>query len=282
MCNNYTQTDWTDRVLEVPGWAIDHAPLFPPASLPPVEAVAAHVRACQSRRAIWLRSLVWPLDRLPELEAVVGQWGAIGPFRMSLVVAGAGDPALRDVQARCARFGGVVSQLEVACAPTAVEAALPRRVTVFEELAVAGSSESAIGASVSDLASRRADPDRHHAKVRCGGAPCDVPTPVELATFIHHCARRGVQWKATAGLHHATPDFAASQPHHGLANLIAAAAASTRHASVEEIRRLLEDPSPPVPAGRVAGDAARVLHSVGSCSFDEPLESLSDLASSGP
>src|SRR5215469_9970008 len=50
----------------------DHAPMFPPASLPPAEALAEDRRARGSEHAWMLGRLVWPagkLDELPQEES---------------------------------------------------------------------------------------------------------------------------------------------------------------------------------------------------------------------
>lgn len=47
---------------------IDHAPLFPPASLPPAEALAEDRRARASAHAFVLGRLVWPASRFEELR----------------------------------------------------------------------------------------------------------------------------------------------------------------------------------------------------------------------
>src|SRR5947199_2194032 len=45
----------------------DHAPTFPPASLPPAEAVAEYRRARESEHAWMLGRLVWPAGGVSEL-----------------------------------------------------------------------------------------------------------------------------------------------------------------------------------------------------------------------
>ncbi len=49
------------------GGLIDHAPTFPPARLPPAEALAEDRRARASPEAWLLGRLVWPASRLAEL-----------------------------------------------------------------------------------------------------------------------------------------------------------------------------------------------------------------------
>jgi hypothetical protein len=117
------------------------------------------------------------------------------------------------------------------------------------------------------------------AKVRCGGAT--VPSVEELAAFVRGCRERGIVFKATAGLHHAYPTAAGE---HGFLNLLAAAvfgdeedalrasagsfeldASSfrwhTRAAAPEQLTRVRET----------------LLHSIGSCSFFEPVAELTEL-----
>ena len=76
---------------------IDHAPTFPPAALPPAEALAEDARASGSRHAFVLARLVWPASRLAELPP--------GPRALSVVL-DAELPGEREVEAVEARVGG--------------------------------------------------------------------------------------------------------------------------------------------------------------------------------
>jgi len=51
----------------------DHAPMFPPASLPPTEALAEDRRARESEHAWMLGRLVWPAAQLSELPQDEGR-----------------------------------------------------------------------------------------------------------------------------------------------------------------------------------------------------------------
>ncbi len=117
------------------------------------------------------------------------------------------------------------------------------------------------------------------AKVRCGGRA--APTVEELAHFVRACKQAGVVFKATAGLHHAVR----SEREHGLVNLLAAAVFDDEEEALAE-----DDPEAfTVTDDRFAWRAhtgresdvvrarSRVLASVGSCSFDEPVEELVQL-----
>jgi len=117
------------------------------------------------------------------------------------------------------------------------------------------------------------------AKVRCGGAT--VPSVAQLAHLVRACGERGLVFKATAGLHHAIR----RDGEHGFLNLLAAVMFGDEEEALAE-----SDPE----AFKVdrdgfawRGQAATVdelrrsrrerLHSIGSCSFFEPVEELAAL-----
>jgi len=113
-------------------------------------------------------------------------------------------------------------------------------------------------------------------KLRCGGAR--VPSVGEVSEFIRSCRARGERFKATAGLHHALP----TNGEHGFLNLLAACVFGDE----EEMLRTREielDASSFRADGRNAdaGECARVrrelFHSIGSCSFAEPVGELREL-----
>ena len=69
----------TDARIALLERLIDHAPSFPPASLPPADALAEDRRAQASPHAFMLGRLVWPASRLDELGDGEGvllvEWG---------------------------------------------------------------------------------------------------------------------------------------------------------------------------------------------------------------
>ena len=116
-------------------------------------------------------------------------------------------------------------------------------------------------------------------KIRCGGAA--VSTVEEVAGFIRRCRGGGVLFKATAGLHHAYPTAAGE---HGFLNVLAAVVFGDEELALS------------APAGSFALDAesfrwdgraagadelarmrAGLFHSIGSCSFFEPVGELHEL-----
>ena len=200
----------------------DHAPMFPPASLPPTEALAEDRRARQSEHAWMLGRLVWPAAQLSELRQDEGR---------ALAVVESGS----EQQDQAVYLEGVP----------------------LDEVAARGL----------------------RAKIRCGGER--IPSVEELADFIRGCRSRGLVFKATAGLHHAYPTGSGE---HGFLNLLAAAVFGNEEQALRE--------RPPAFAlgaesfrwrdrealpARLADARASLFHSIGTCSFFEPVEELEQL-----
>jgi hypothetical protein len=116
-------------------------------------------------------------------------------------------------------------------------------------------------------------------KIRCGGAA--IPSVEELASFVRRCRELGILFKATAGLHHAYPTAAGE---HGFLNVLAAAVFGDEEQALRAPRGTFAlDAESFRWGGRSAGsdELARVratlLHSIGSCSFFEPVGELREL-----
>jgi hypothetical protein len=127
------------------------------------------------------------------------------------------------------------------------------------------------GVPLDEVAARGA-----RAKVRCGGAR--VPPIEELAAFVRDCRERGVVFKATAGLHHAYPT---PEGEHGFLNLLAAAvfgseedALDAAPGSFELDERSFRWDGREAEPERIADVRRDLLHSIGSCSFFEPVGEL--------
>jgi hypothetical protein len=228
---------------------IDHAPLFPPASLPLPEALAEDARARASRDAFMLARFVCPASRLEELP----DFG-----RGVSAVLDAPLTSGRSIEAIEVRAG---DELE------AVSALAPE---VYVEVPIDAALEERLDA----LAAHGL-----RAKVRCGGA--SVPTIAELALFVHACRARAVVFKATAGLHHAVR----TNGEHGFLNLLAAVVFGDEEDALHEtdLAAFELDPNAFSWRGRTASapdlTSARRdrFHSIGSCSFFEPVEELDAL-----
>jgi hypothetical protein len=200
----------------------DHAPMFPPASLPPAEALAEDRRARASEHAWMLGRLVWPAAQLAELPQDEGR---------ALAVVESGS----ERQDEAVYLEGVL----------------------LDEVAARG----------------------QRAKIRCGGER--VPSAEELAAFIRGCRERGLVFKATAGLHHAYPTETGE---HGFLNLLAATVFGDEEEALRERApafaldatsfRWRDQEALP---GRLADLRGSLFHSIGTCSFFEPVEELEQL-----
>ena len=228
---------------------IDHAPLFPPASLPLPEALAEDARARESRDAFMLARFVCPASRLEELpDAARGISAVLDAPLMS-------GPSIEAIEVR----DGVELEALSALAPE-----------VYVEVPLDGALEERLDAL---------EADGLRAKVRCGGN--SVPTTAELAMFVRACHARGIVFKATAGLHHAVR----TSGQHGFLNLLAAVVFGDEEDALAETDPAAFELGPSVFAwrGRTASAAELAearrgrIHSIGSCSFFEPVEELQAL-----
>ena len=227
---------------------IDHAPLFPPASLPLDAAVEEDRRARDSACAFVLGRFVCPASRLRELPAI----GA----RVSVVLDAPFAPDERVVAAETRPSfdpGAGVPQAADVYVETPLEDGLDDRLDQLARLGL-------------------------HAKVRCGGE--SVPAGDALAGFVRACRERGIAFKATAGLHHALP----ANGDHGLLNLLAAVVFGDEEAALAETdaEAFALDAGSFRWRGRTAGAAELAaargrFHAIGSCSFFEPVEELEAL-----
>ena len=227
----------------------DHAPLFPPAALGLDEALAEDRRAGESDVSFALGRLVWPASRLADLPRT--------PRALSVVLDHGFEPRA-EIEAVEALFRDDLGDLRELERVAYVEVPLDTKLEArLDAVSFAGL----------------------HAKVRCGGA--GVPSAAELARFVRACRERGLSFKATAGLHHALR----TNGEHGFLNLLAAVVFGDEERALAEDERgaFALDAEGFRWRDRVAGvgeiAAARRdrLHSIGSCSFFEPIEELDAL-----
>ena len=116
-------------------------------------------------------------------------------------------------------------------------------------------------------------------KLRCGGAR--IPPVEELAAFVRRCRERGLVFKATAGLHHAYPTDAGE---HGFLNLLAAAVFGDEEEALRAPRgafalddRAFRWDGREAGAAQLAHVRDSLFHSIGTCSFFEPVAELEAL-----
>jgi hypothetical protein len=289
---------------------IDDAALFPPASLAMLPALRAHARHKES--AYWWIGgrFVVPASRLDEFAATrTGR----DPIDLTVVLdAGAlgarGDTVRADLERveRIRHLDGVtVSSFEGRLPRLTLDDAALRRIVAdiierYPDDPVAFWYESTYDAGwktppeswLATLAAARGAAPANltlGAKVRCGGAAPGATPPVDdLAAFITAAHAHDVPWKATAGLHHPVR----AQQAHGFLNVFVAGVAlhagAIEGAGVAEVlaeidpRAFVVDPAHVgwrdvrLDAEQVAAARERCV-SLGSCSFDEPVNDLREL-----
>jgi hypothetical protein len=256
------------------GRLIDHAALFPPASMDMPEALEVDRAARASEHAWMLDRFICPASKLDQLPGEAP--------RLSVVLDG-GEGDLERV-AEAVAEGREVELVEARIDPewipdtqALVRTKLPD-VQAFWELPPGRAVRGEVAAV------REAGAG---AKIRCGGET--VPSVEDVAAFVAACRDAGVRFKATAGLHH--PIRLGER--HGFLNLLAAAVfAHAEGLGEDELASLLREEDPDAfhvdgdglrvhghSAGEAAITAAReeLFVSYGSCSFDEPVEDLISL-----
>ena len=222
---------------------IDYAGLYPPAALELPEVLQNYEAYLASPENWMLNRLVLPAAKLPEVR-LRDNW------RLTLLVEG--------------EHGSLPPQIET------LETRLPQRLSLptYCEAPMA------------------AVPDGAFAKVRTGGlTPEAVPSSDALVDFLVEAASRRIAFKATAGLHH--PLRSAGM--HGFVNVFVAASFAWQGAARGMLLDVLDDADAAafhfLPAALqwrghslTAAEIARArrdfAHSVGSCSFEEPVADL--------
>jgi hypothetical protein len=267
---------------------VDDAGLFPPEQLPMGAALDRHRADERAAHPMLTHRFLCPASRLPELRGLVTEGDAL---RLA-VVADTGlavlPAALKELESE-PRL--VVEAVEIplpagadqpGAAREALEALAGVEATAYLEAQRGPGWLEAVGV----IAAAQGGAPRA-AKVRCGGATAEAfPSPEELASFIHACARTGVAFKASAGLHRAVRarDESTGFEHHGYLNLVLAACRAVPAGTVADLTEVLASTEAgalvaearAVPTATAA--AARTLFvAYGSCSTSEPLEDLAAL-----
>ena len=228
--------------------------MFPPASLAPAEALAEDARALASPHGFVLARLVWPASALAEVASYERALSVV------LDAPVADDARIEAVETRPA--------FDLASGPSAIPSSVG-------EIYVETPLDHGLEARLDALAEHGL-----RAKVRCGGA--EVPSAAALARFVRACRERQLVFKATAGLHHAVR----GDVEHGFLNLLAAAAFEGDEEAVldeTEAGAFSLDASAlawrgrVAPADRIARVRRELFHSIGSCSFFEPVAELDAL-----
>lgn len=296
---------------------VDYAGLYPPASLTVTNAAEHYARARAGTHAWMLARLVVPASRLPELSEAAavlmpGTHATSGyrehahsqsPWPLSVVIDRPLDEALDLIDAFDERHAepdrGLASVESVelkAARPDDIDEALdilPSTLFPFFEIPLGGDCRGFVAALAGGEAS---------AKIRCGGtAPGTIPDTGSIAAFLRACRGAGVSFKATAGLHH---PVRGEQPltyepgcprdvMHGFINLfVAAGLAQTSDEGEAVLREVLDERDGqafevsntgvvwrghPLATDDIVRAREAFALSIGSCSFDEPVDDLRSL-----
>jgi hypothetical protein len=292
---------------------VDFAGLFPPASLDMQAAVRAYEGYRRSRYARVLGAFVVPAVRLDEFGAEFDglQSGAEGQGWPVSVLA---DDSVDGDIGRALRFvraGGIGPAAQVvsiearaasAYAVMRLATIVPRTVTLAIEVPPSLGRDERRSVLAAVKAAGRI------AKFRTGGVTADaIPSPGQVAEFIWDCARAGVPFKATAGLHHPVRaehrlTYAADGPRavmHGFVNVFLAAAVAWKTAPADQkadpppaVVSLLEERDASaftlesaairwrgleITEADIASARDAIARSFGSCSFVEPVSDLEAL-----
>ncbi|MDZ4862166.1 MAG: hypothetical protein SGJ01_01875 [Gemmatimonadota bacterium] len=282
---------------------IDYAGLFPPAGLDMAKAVENYA-AYQSRPDQWaLGRFVLPVARLDAFAAVLEalpadvRRGARWPVTALL----GGDPvadmcAVSLFNERHAAGGPQVLSLEGKASSVAqvyaVRAPVPASYDLYLELPLTPELQGLVDA-VKDAGA--------FAKIRTGGVQAtDIPAPEAVLAFLTACADAALPFKATAGLHHPVRGRApltyltgsAGATMFGYLNVFLAASALWHERPESEVRALLTRDEGQtlrfgpdalqwggirVSAEELAATRRDFAHTMGSCSFLEPVTEIGQL-----
>lgn len=301
---------------------IDYAGLFPPTAWSMQQAVEEYARRTVSEEAWMLGRFIVPFARLEEFESsaqslLPGTWatsgyremagGELSRWHVSCILPSdleEMEAAIEAVDAFNERHDDEANGLcridcfEIkATSPSFIDDALeliPSDILPHFEVPVLGSDCRGFVAALAGNDSA--------AKIRCGGVEASmIPSPAEVAAFLHACAASDVPFKATAGLHHPVraeqnltyDDNPPRGVMHGFLNVfLAAAFVRARMIDQAQTEQLLAETDPKAFAFTeqtaswngleldtvgVASSRESFALSYGSCSFKEPIEDLGAL-----
>jgi len=231
---------------------IDHAALFPPASMSLEDALAEDRAARASPHAALMGRFVVPSDRLSDLPeqrpalSVVLRNGDLDLVRDT--------PGVEAVEQRLA--GSRPRPADLIASRRALE---PLGVEAYYELVLDDDWRDSVPAAIGSIAALGA-----RVKLRCGGEL--TPTAAQVALVIASCREARVPFKCTAGLHHAVR----RGEEHGFLNILAATAAPAGR-----LEAVLAEEDPAELA--LEGADRALFVGFGSCSWREPVEDLVEL-----
>lgn len=216
---------------------IDDAAVFPPGNAPLDVAVRRHLAHKRSRYAGLIGPLLVPASDVGTLVAEARSAEATG-LEVGLIARPGVDPSvvvsaverladedgITAVGAELGWFAGWRG-LSVGSLPLTLE--VPRGEDRERALADVRAAADSGGRLV-------------QAKFRTGATPTwEWPDEAELAALIHDCARLGIPFKLTGGLHHAVRAEHDADPQHGVLNVILAVHSAARDGALPAVEALL-------------------------------------------
>ncbi len=258
---------------------VDDASLMSPGITGLTDALASF----RAHEKAWFAALVGSFLVPSSLADADRSWAGVGVGVVNDTTIG-GLPA---VVAKLRSAGAQVRRVEAAVArrgedPQPGLGELRRLAGAMDDLEVYAEIPLSWGllAGLDTVAEARAAGLRIAPKFRVGGLAAELfPTPVELAAVICACRDRDLPFRLAAGLRHALrhTDPETGFTHHGVLNVLVAAAVAADGGEVAEVAESLAatHPLPLVEPARARRDAARPLWAgFGSISVIEPLTEL--------
>lgn len=269
----------------------DYAGLYPPASLGMRVAVDNYAGYMRGPHSWALGRFIVNLDRVDELRDVAG--GLFDGLSWSVVATQDSDWGRLS---KLLSEGVRIDALEIKCRSAAVVERvwrhIPDSLVTYFEVGMDAAGREALQ-TIGSMGAR--------AKIRMGGVVADaIPSAKEVEQSLDALAGLHLPFKATAGLHHPlrSEQRLTYQPEsptetmHGFINLCCAAAMSYFGESRDNVVAVLSEQDPS--SFRVSCDTIqwhdqnwtveqlaelrdRFLISIGSCSFEEPIEDLESL-----
>lgn len=294
----------------------DDAAVFPPASRDVPDALSSH-RGHQEGERAWLVNRL--LVRASQTAALSQILAETDDLAVGVVLDRAsGDTFQASVAADLNNVAGIardrrirLTGLEMALGSDDPDAQLSvllsalqgarlpeEQLTIAVEVPVAGRPAGEVLRGLNAIAASRAPGGRFAtklvAKIRCGGLTANaIPADIEVAGFLLACAKLGIPFKATAGLHHPTRVNNADHGglEHGFLNILAAATAAHLGAKLDVIDGHLSRPAAQfklgpgamiVDADVVEGDVlddvrTRFFMGIGCCDILDPITDLAQM-----
>ncbi|MEA5627487.1 hypothetical protein [Nostoc sp. UHCC 0251] len=280
---------------------VDYAGLFPPAKLTMEEAIANYARYQTACHHWMLGNFVLPVSRINEFEQLLLKLpieaSKTKHWRLSVIISQEVESAIAKIQALNDNPKIAIASLEFPPLSQReidqVFPYLPADIEAFFEIPYS-----------EDLTAYLTVLQRPgiSAKIRTGGLSAEAfPTISQLYRFIFACAEAQVGFKATAGLHHPLPGKypltyepdSSNAMMHGFLNVaVLAALVYWQKITAQEALVVLQEPtleSFQVSADSIVWKDRRLdiwelqkarqsfFRCFGSCSFQEPIESLKNL-----